>query len=334
MERELTLFFRDGRVGNNSIERLFGTLAQHLNRGYKVHRVILPKRPSGPAALLTNVLHARRHAKGICHVTGDAHYLAAFLPGTRTVLTIHDVGYLQKLRGVRRLIYKWLWYKIPCWRAGRVTVISEATRDALEEAVGDLGGKLSVVDNCATIPVRPTPREFDERRPRILQIGSGHHKNLSNLIKAVIGFSCELKIVGKISAADREALQAQQIPFSNEWAVSDQRLLEIFHECDILFFASLHEGFGLPILEANAVGIPVVTSDRMSMPHVAGEAAVFVDPESPTDIRAALGRLATDSRLRDQLIEAGWANLARFAPSTVADRYASVYDSLSKGVQS
>lgn len=325
MKRALTLYFRDARTGNHSIERLFRALESHFGSIFDCSKVVLPCQPSGPRAIFRNILFARKHAKGICHITGDAQYLATFLPSGRTVLTIHDCGYLQKLTGLKKLLYKWIWFKLPCWRAARITVISEATKKVLEAEIGPLGDKLQVVENCLTSGLSRTNREFNEQKPRILQIGSGRHKNLDTLIKAVEGLECELHIVGKLSDENRRSLEEKQITYTNEFAVSDERMEAIFHSCDLLFFASRYEGFGLPILEGNVVGIPVITSNCYSMPDVAGDAAIVVDPESSKAIREAIISICNDSNLRAKLVNNGISNINRFMPETIANNYIKIY---------
>lgn len=324
----LTLIFRDTRAGNHSIERLFAALEPYLAMEFEMHKVVVPRQPSGFRALWTNIRYARKRVEGLAHVTGDAQYLATFLPRDRTVLTIHDCGTLENLRGWKKFLYKWVWVKLPCRAAARVTVISEATREAVERTIGPIGSKLSVVENCATVAMGRTPRPFNASCPRILQIGSGHHKNLDNLIRAVDGLDCELHIVGRLSEEIRAEMERREIRFKNEFAVSDERLQEIFHEGDILFFASRHEGFGLPILEGNEVGIPVITSNRFSMPWVAGSAAVIVDPESPSEIRTALQRIIGDPGLRRELVRKGFENTKRFSVEAVAEKYGRIYRSL------
>jgi glycosyltransferase involved in cell wall biosynthesis len=97
-------------------------------------------------------------------------------------------------------------------------------------------------------------------------------------------------------------------------------------------FASLYEGFGLPILEANAVGRPVITSKLYSMPEVGGNAACYVDPYDSADIRAAVSKLIEDSQYRDQLVVNGFRNVERFRPEVVATQYANLYRKLFKGL--
>ena len=78
------------------------------------------------------------------------------------------------------------------------------------------------------------------------------------------------------------------LPFSTGESLSDAEVVRAYQECDLVLFASTYEGFGLPIVEAQAVGRPVITSDILSMPEVAGGAARLVDPFSVPAIRGAV----------------------------------------------
>jgi len=88
---------------------------------------------------------------------------------------------------------------------------------------------------------------------------------------------------------------------------------------------STQEGFGMPILEAQATGRVVLTSNCSSMPDVAGNGALFVDPFSEESIRQGLEKLCTDANLRDELITKGFENTQRFLPEEVAKKYLALY---------
>ena len=101
--------------------------------------------------------------------------------------------------------------------------------------------------------------------------------------------------------------------------VGDTLLHALYQAADGLAYPSLYEGFGLPVLEAMANGVPVLTSDRSSLPEVAGDAAVLVDPLDRGAIAKGLVRLVTDSALRRRLADAGPRRAARFTWSATAD---------------
>jgi glycosyltransferase involved in cell wall biosynthesis len=91
-------------------------------------------------------------------------------------------------------------------------------------------------------------------------------------------------------------------------------------------FPSLHEGFGLPVLEAQACGCPVITSNTSSLPEVAGDAALLVAPQDATAIAVAMERIALTPKLREALVERGLANARRFSWKFCAESVLKVID--------
>ena len=110
--------------------------------------------------------------------------------------------------------------------------------------------------------------------------------------------------------------------------VDDDDLPAVYSGAALFVFPSLHEGFGLPLLEAMACGVPVVTSNVSSMPEVAGDAATLVDPRDGEGLAAAIGRLLRDEALRDRLREAGIARARQFSWEATARRTLDAYASL------
>ncbi len=106
--------------------------------------------------------------------------------------------------------------------------------------------------------------------------------------------------------------------------LSEEQLFEKYKDCDLLFFASTYEGFGMPIMEANIVGRPVITSNLYSMPEVAGNAALLVDPFND-DIRNGILKIINEDSLRDDLITKGFKNADRFTLENIAEDYLQLY---------
>jgi glycosyltransferase involved in cell wall biosynthesis len=107
--------------------------------------------------------------------------------------------------------------------------------------------------------------------------------------------------------------------------LTDEELVAAYQRCDMVVFASLYEGFGLPILEAQATGRPVITSNFGAMREAAGDGALLVDPYSVDEIRAAILRIKNEPALREELVRKGRENVERFRAPVVAARYAELY---------
>ena len=110
--------------------------------------------------------------------------------------------------------------------------------------------------------------------------------------------------------------------------VDDEDLPHLYWGAQLFVFPSLYEGFGLPILEAMASGVPVVTSNTASMPEVAGDAAMLVDPHDSKAIAEGMGKVLYQGRLRDVLIEKGLARARHFTWESVARRTLELYAAL------
>ena len=95
--------------------------------------------------------------------------------------------------------------------------------------------------------------------------------------------------------------------------MSDEEKWELMKNADVFLFPTFYEGFGLPILEAQSVGTPVVTSNISSMPEVSGDGAVLVDPKDTNAIAEAVYKLISDESHKNDIIEKGYQNIKRFS---------------------
>ncbi len=135
-----------------------------------------------------------------------------------------------------------------------------------------------------------------------------------------------LHVVGRLSSEQLRLLHELNIGYENSVDLSDEELVTAYERADVVVFASLAEGFGLPIIEAQAVGRPVITSNVSPMKEVAGKAACLVDPYEVEDIRAGIERVIADAEYRDRLIELGYENAGRYSAGAVAEQYARLYE--------
>jgi glycosyltransferase involved in cell wall biosynthesis len=269
---------------------------------------------------------ARRHAGRINHITGDVHFLAMALPRGGTILTIHDCALLKILKGPSRELFRQFWFSMPSKASRIVTTISSTMSTEIALIAGVDLGKIRVVPNCVRGEFAPDPKPFSRREPVILQVGTGWNKNLEGVGRALRGLDCRLVIVGEPTPNQREFLEIQGIRYTALGRVSDEKVLEAYRNCDMVVFASLYEGFGLPIIEAQAMGRPVITSNFGAMAEAAGQGAFLVNPSDPASIRAAVLRIIADPDVRADLIGKGFENVFNYRPDTVARAYAAIYD--------
>lgn len=326
---QVKYMFRKPYPNQYSIEGLFRTICKHLPDDIRAEVHTAGDTSRGLLPRLRIALDARRHQARINHITGDIHFIAPFLPKKRTILTIHDCVPLKTASGLKRWILKTVWFSIPIRSVAVVTVISEKTREELKSFVRIPDDRLQVIPNCVSPEYRPGPdKDPDPENVRVLQVGVKSNKNLLRLAEALSGLPCTLDIIGEPDPDQIRTLKRYGIRYTTTTNLSREELAAAYREADIVAFVSLYEGFGMPVIEAQASGTPVVTSDLSPMREVAGPGACLVDPLDTADIRKGFDRLVGDRGYRRQVIESGNVNVKRFQPETVAEQYARVYRQL------
>lgn len=309
-----------------SLEELFGNIARAFPDWIHAATATAPRNRANLSSLLANLRWARSlPGCDVLHQTGDVHYAILGIRRRPIVLTIHDLRFIEEARGIKRFLFWWLWLYLPCRHASRVTVISEFTKARLL-ALGRVDPtKVRVIPNCVGPEFIATPKSWPAGKPRLLHVGTTDNKNLARTIAACAGLPVQLAILGKLTAIQREQLNREQIDFVEFRDLSKDQVVALYASSDLVLFVSTYEGFGLPIIEAQAVGRPVLTSDLSPMREVAGGGALLVDPLNVAAIRAALLRLLESANLRAELVEAGFRNVRQYSASAVAHQYATLY---------
>jgi glycosyltransferase involved in cell wall biosynthesis len=276
------------------------------------------------------------------------HSLASTAPlwgPFRRVVTVNDLIYARFPEAHAGLRDKGMRLLVPAAvrRSDRVIAISQSTRSDLLDRLGVAGDRVDVVplafsapDRSPALDERSVRERFglSDRRVLLALSAKRPHKNLPRLIEALALLPREqrpaLVLPGYPTAHERElreqarALELEEHVRFAGW-VGPEELEGLWGLADAFVFPSLYEGFGLPVLEAMARGVPVACSNSSSLPEVVGDAALLFDPLRVEEISAAIARLLDDGELAGTLVERGRRRAATFSWERTARLTLEVY---------
>jgi len=267
------------------------------------------------------------------------HYVLPAAIGTRAVVTVHDRIHLDfPGDGAPPLRYPYARIMLAraLARSRAVITASEAVRRELAELSPAHAGKLESIPHGVAPAFRPDVAGEDLARVRrqhglppsyALYLGGAKpHKNLPRILEAFRNARAgdlSLVLAGPLppaSAAERGEPRVRRIGF-----VDEVDLPALYRGAAFLLYPTLAEGFGLPLLEAMACGVPAIVSDIPVFREIAGDAARLVDPQSPASIALAVEELAADPRLRAELAQRGLVRARSFSWTAAAARTLAVY---------
>lgn len=312
-------------LGTFSIEFIFEDIRRRLPASIRSVEKVSKYPSNGIWMRLYNLFEAAFAKGDVKHITGDVHYLALLLRKRNSILTIHDCYVLYLHSGPAYWFFWLFWFYLPVRRVGKVVAVSEATKQEIVKFTGCKPSKITVIPSLISQDFKPVPRDFNEKKPVLLHVGMAPNKNFERTVEALEGIPCHLNIVGKLQDSHLAKLAQHGVAYTAVHNISDGEMRQMYADCDVLLFVSTYEGFGMPIIEANTVGRPVLTSNLSSMPEVAGDAACLVNPNEVTDIRRGLLRIIQDPAYRERLVANGYRNAQRFNPEAIAQQYAELY---------
>ena len=276
-----------------------------------------------------------------------AHRLPKFLSlfawskPVKQVVTIHDLVWKyapETMRPLSQRLDSWLMpYAVRT--ADKVIAVSQWTADDLIREVPESVDRIKVIHEATSLP-ESKKKAIEADKSYLLFVGTLEpRKNLARLLEAYSKLEKELrdnyslKIVGGKGwgKEDIQAISSKLNIVENVEIlgyVDDEKLDALYRGAALLAMPSLYEGFGFPILEAMARGVPVLTSNTSSMPEVAGDAAVYVDPYSIESISSGLKKLLSNQELRATLAEGGCKRAGLFSWDRAAQQTLEVFESV------
>lgn len=311
------------------MEKVFETVIAYASKGgYQTKRIELPRYTTSIYSLLANIWFLRNCKADIYHITGDIHYAVFAFPRKKVVLTIHDSVFLFQHKGLKRWFMKKIFLDWPARYASKITTISERSKRDIIEFGGIAEEKIVIIPDPLNAFITSSPLLFKSEKPRILFIGATPNKNLERTLEALKGIACELHLIGKFSSDQINRLEGSGLDYTIFSNLTEEELNLRYASADLLLFPTLFEGFGLPIIEAQQAGRPVITSNIAPMCDVAGSGACLVDPYEVLSIREGILKIISDSDYRNRLIESGFVNIKRYTPEYITTSYLEVYKTL------
>jgi glycosyltransferase involved in cell wall biosynthesis len=315
--------------------------------GFRKNYERLWRHPHAVKALEGDIFHVIDHSNA--HV---AYWLKQ--KGCKIVVTCHDLVqfvYPEILKDQARFpalsMASWKYSVQGMEHADRVIAVSTNTAKDVTNMMPIAAEKVVVVSNGVDDKFYQLPAEEVQEIKRnyesspdtfcLLNVGTNHQrKNVDNILKSLVvlrdrGVSVKLwKVGSEFSSEQQKLIRSNSLePMIKFISTPDTiTLLGLYNAADVLLAPSLYEGFGLTVLEAMACGTPVVSANVSSLPEVAGDAAILVDPLDVQAIANAVCCLQSDPILRQSYIEKGLARTKQFSWRSSTEQVVQVYESL------
>lgn len=322
---KITYFIRNRKAGY-SLHKQSMQLINEVAKFCDIEVFELPEYRAYPWHMFKNMLfvYQHRNKQGINHLTGDAHYCILSLINCVSILTVHDLSILDLPNSkIKRFINYFFWVFLPFKFCTRIVCISEYTRKQVQ--IKTNRKDLEVIYDSLSSAWAYSPKEFKLQFPIVLCIGTAKHKNLERVIKALEGLNCYLRIIGHVDSSLEKQLEKSSIKYSHAKNLTDSEMYDEYKKCDIVCFPSCYEGFGMPIIEGNAIGRCVLTSDIDPMKEIAGDAACLVNPYSVESIKEGVNKIILDAEYREQIVKKGLENISKYSVQFMGKQYIDLY---------
>ncbi len=333
------LITRKKTSGFHSIERLIVSLSKGLLRKKIKNEVInLPRANNGFRNKLLNIIYVikiNKNKNEILHFFGDCLYAASFAPlKAKIIITFHDLNFFECENKIKKFFLFVFSIYLPSIRANKIHCISSKTAMDLFRILPSTEKKISVIPNIFTHVKENNKKNNISNIHNFLFLGSKPNKNLKRTILALNSVAKYKKINLTLVAIRNKyvdnCLKYAKFSFEVLSDISDKKLCEVYNNTHFLLFPSLSEGFGLPILEAQSLGIPLITSNLAPMSSVCGLPEICVNPLSIEDIKKKILEIMESPELIQKSIRHGLLNYRTYSEEEIIPRFRNLYLELSR----
>jgi glycosyltransferase involved in cell wall biosynthesis len=299
---------------------------------------------------------AAKYGCDLLHCTSNTAPIICKVP---LITIIHDIIYLESISIFKKggtlyqkfgNMYRRLVVPVVAQKSKIITTVSEFECNRMRSFMG-LGEKLVAVYNGVGEHFRKIEdkKVLDNAKQKyqlpdnfMFFLGNTDpKKNTPNVLKAFADFNATSEVKYKLVMLDYEETALMQVlndighpevrkDIVMTGYVPNTEMPAIINQCKVFLYPSLRESFGIPILEGMACGVPVITSNTSSMPEIAGDAAVLVDPTKPEEITEAIRKILSDDNYRIELCEKGIARAKLFSWRAMAEKYLKLYKTIIK----
>jgi glycosyltransferase involved in cell wall biosynthesis len=329
-------------IGVYSREILFGLAKAHPQQRflfcYRPHRLWESFSDTLPANASRRWLSGAPRAELFHALNQRVDAVPADKSARRTVCTFHDLFALTGEYSTAEFRARFSEQaRRAAERSDAIIAVSQFTAAQVTELLGVESARVHVIPHGVRMPAAANQTPVDRREQLVLFVGAiQKRKNIARLVRAFETMPADWRLVlagatdGYEAAAELHAVEASPRRHDIELAgyVSTAALESLYARASIFAFPSLDEGFGIPVLEAMAHGVPVVTSNRSALPEAAGDAALLVDPFATDALASALNRLAADADLRARLAAKGRERARMFSWEAAVAKTWDVYQTL------
>lgn len=312
----MKIFFDARWIGNHGI----GRVARVLDEALCLPHLPIRGSPSSAfdAVRIFFAIMFRTPAKSCVFSPGYNAPLFTLKPYVFMVHDLNHIDFLENSSWLKRIYYL-LIIRRACRNAAAVLTVSNYSKERIVKWARISENKIVNVGNGVDSAYKPAVARYTPGYSYLLCVSNRRaHKNEPRLLEAFANANIDSNIHLILTGPATQSLldQAKRLGIQNRLIfagrVAEADLPGLYRGALALVFPSLYEGFGLPVIEAMACGVPVLTSNTTSLPEVTGDAALLVDPESTEEITIGIERLCSDQPLRTAMIQRGLVRAGHF----------------------